>query len=293
LISCQTKSQKQNDLKMESRFFTTQEFNDNFGKEMVSSQDVYENMKKNGLQEYQYCQFDFDYISDSKEKLDSLREFLIEQYGYEMKETKKVDGNWNLWGNATKFPVDSDNILYWALDLYLKGFRFDCKLNGYGAVVDKPEYPDLDTSKADYFFDEAMRAYNNQNTGLAIIHWSTVLKIDPKDPNSYYSRAIAKNELYTWKAALKDYDKAIELAPKFFDALVNRGATRDESGDYKGAIDDYNKAIEIKPDNAMTYFNRGNTKLNMGDKTGACSDWTKAKELGAEYADERIKEHCK
>ncbi len=292
LISCQTKSQTKNDIIMESRFFTTQEFNENFGKEMVSSQEVFENMKNSGLKEYQFCQFDFDYISDSKEKLDSLREFFIKHYGYEMKETKKIDGNWNLWGNATKFPVDSDNILFWALDLYIKGFRFDCKLNGYGAVVEKPDYPDLVSSKADYYFDEALKAYNNQNTGLAIIHWSTVIKIDPNNPDSFYSRAIAKNELFTWKAALKDYDKAIELAPDFFDALVNRGATRDEAGDFKGAIEDYNKAIEIKPYNSMAYFNRGNTKLNMGDKTGACSDWTKAKELGADYADEIIKNNC-
>ena len=40
------------------------------------------------------------------------------------------------------------------------------------------------------------------------------------------------------------------------------------------------------------YFNRGNSKLNIGDKKGACEDWKKALELGAEYAKERLEEHC-
>jgi hypothetical protein len=51
---------------MDKRYFTHDEFNNNFGKEMASSQDVYENMKNNGLVDYQFCKFDF--ISDSKNK---------------------------------------------------------------------------------------------------------------------------------------------------------------------------------------------------------------------------------
>lgn len=278
---------------MDKRFFSREDFNKNFGKEMVLSQEVYERMKNSGLIDYQYCTFDFDFNSDSKDKLDSLRQFLIDNYGYKMKEVKRVDGKCNLWGDATKFPVDSENILYWALNLYVKGFQFDCRLSGYGASVDTAVFPDLDSSKADYYFAKAMEAYNNQNPGLAIIHWSTVLKINPNDPNSYYSRAIAKDELYTWKAALQDYDKAIEIAPNFVDALINRGASRDESGDYKGAIEDYNKAIDLRPENAMAFLNRGNTKFNMDDKKGACLDWTKASELGDETAKERLIKNCK
>jgi tetratricopeptide (TPR) repeat protein len=290
-MSCSISSHKEN--KMDNRYFSREDFNNNFGKEMASSQSVYENMKKSGLIDYQYCTFDFDFHSDSKEKLDSLRQFLVDNYGYKMKEVKQVDGKWNLWGDATEFPVDSENLLYWALNLYVKGFQFDCKLAGYGAVVDTAVFPDLDSSKADYHFDQAMEAYNNQNPGLAIIHWSTVLKIDPNDPNSYYSRAIAKDELYTWKAALLDYDKAIEIAPNFVDALTNRGASRDESGDYKGAIEDYTKAIDLRPENGMAFLNRGNTKFKMGDKEGACLDWTKASELGDETAKERLNKNCK
>lgn len=277
---------------MNSRYFSQEEFNNNFGKEMVSSQEVYENMKRNGLKDYQFCKFDFDFSSNSKEKLDSLKSFLENNYGYSLKEPELKEGVWILWGDATPFPVDSETILYWALGLYVRGYEYDSKLTGYGALVDNPVFPDLNKEKVDSYFNAGLDAYDKQNTGMAIINWTTVLKIDSNDVNAYYSRAIAKNEIFIWKSALRDYDKAIELAPDFVDAYVNRGATRDESGDYAGALEDYNKAIELKPDIGMIYLNRGNTKYNMGDKNGACADWVKAKELGEDFAEERIKQFC-
>lgn len=106
-----------------------------------------------------------------------------------------------------------------------------------------------------------------------------------------------KNELHTWKSALEDYDKAIEIAPNFISAIINRGSLKDEHGDYAGAIEDYNKVLSIEivdlENKQQAYFNRGNSKHNLNDKLGACVDWKKALELGANYAKERLDEHCK
>jgi tetratricopeptide (TPR) repeat protein len=276
------------------RYFTHEEFVENFGKEMASAEDVYALLKQNGLTDSALGTFDVVYISDSKEKLDSLGDFLTRNYGFKMKNPVQVGDHWEIAGDTKPIPVDLENLLYWALDLYVKGFEFDCYLDGYGAMMDKnPEFLKMDTTMEDHYFEAGLDAYNRRDLGSAIINWTLAIKINPKGPNAYYSRAIAKNELHTWKSALRDYDKAIELAPDFVDALVNRAATRDDHGDYKGAIEDYNKAIELNPDDSMAYFNRGNTRLNMGDNKLACADWNKAKELGADYADERIKEHCK
>ena len=146
---------------------------------------------------------------------------------------------------------------------------------------------------ADYYFELAMEAYNKGNLGMSIIHFSTAIKINPNDPNSWYSRATIKDQLHTWKAARRDYDRAIQLAPDFIAAIVNRAANKDEAGEYTEAIKDYSNAINLEPKNEMAYFNRGNSKFNINDKKGACEDWNKAKELGADYAQERIDEHCK
>jgi tetratricopeptide (TPR) repeat protein len=149
----------------------------------------------------------------------------------------------------------------------------------------------------EYYFDEGIDCYEKGDLSGAIFNWSLVIAIDPKDPNAYYSRAIVKNELYTWKSALKDYDKAIEIAPNFASALVNRGSLKDENGDYLGAIEDYEKVLQLDKaeieNKQQAYFNLGNTYLNLKNKGKACENWNKALELGADYAEERINEYCR
>ena len=73
IASCSQHADNTNTTKtnnMDKRYFTIEDFNNNFGKEMADSQGIYENMVKSGLKEYQYCTYDFDFVSDKKEKLD-------------------------------------------------------------------------------------------------------------------------------------------------------------------------------------------------------------------------------
>ncbi|WP_295667142.1 hypothetical protein [uncultured Mucilaginibacter sp.] len=62
---------------MENRFFTRKQFADGFGKEIVAASEVYERRKKDGIKDYALATYDFDFISDSKNKLDSLGDFLL------------------------------------------------------------------------------------------------------------------------------------------------------------------------------------------------------------------------
>lgn len=278
---------------MENTFFTKPQFDANFGKEMASVTSVYEQRKKSGMDDYSLATYDFVFISDEKNKLVRLSNFLSKNYGYKSNDIEHSE-YWELTGDATEFPVDENNLMYWALDLCCKGYEFDCKLDAYGAIGDpkNQKFSDTTTVNADHYFALAMEAYGHRNFGMAIIHFSTAIQINPGDPNSWYSRAFMKDELHTWKAARRDYDKAIEIAPDFVDAIINRAANKDKAGDYDEAIADYNKAIELDAQNEMAYFNRGNSKHNKKDHKGACTDWNKALELGAEYAQERIDEHC-
>lgn len=279
---------------MQNRFFTQSDFNKNFGKEMESALSVYEQRQKSGMKDYSMALYDFVFISDTEQKLQSLGKLLSEDYNYQIKPVTKHADYYELAGDSTGFPVDEINLMYWALDLYCKGYEFDCKLDGYGAIGNpgKQTFPDMDITLYDHYFDLAMEAYGKKNLGMAFIHLSTAIKINAGDPNAWFSRAVVRDELYTWKSARKDYDKAIELAPDFLDAIVNRAANKDEAGEYLSAIEDYTMAIELAPQNAMAYFNRGNTKFNISDKKGACEDWHIAEKLGANYAQKRINDNC-
>lgn len=182
-------------------------------------------------------------------------------------------------------PISGDNLMYWALDMYKRGYEFNASFDAYGGLSDpkSSKYPDLDKSKADYYFDKRVECYDKGDLSGSIFNWSLTIAIDPKDPNAYYSRAIVKNELYTWKSALNDYNKAIEIAPDFASALINRGGLKDENGDYEGAIADYEKVLQLDKieieNKQQAYFNLGNTKLNLKDKKGACENWKKALNL--------------
>ncbi|WP_214226135.1 ribonuclease E inhibitor RraB [Pedobacter sp. B4-66] len=279
---------------MTNTFFTLVEFNENYSEEISSATDVYERRKADGMRDFSLSAFEFVFTSDSKTKLQKLGQFLSTNYNYEIGEISEEDDDWELNGVATEFPVDHENLVYWVLNMYCKGHKFDCKLEGYGAFDDPAEqtFPDMDAGLYSHYFDLAMESYYKGNLGMGVIHFSTAIRIKPQDPNSWYSRAILKDELHTPKAARLDYDKAIELAPDFIDAIINRAANKDEAGEHDNAIADYSFVISLEPDNGLAHYNRANSKLRKGDKVGACLDWTKAKQLGYKYAEERLNINC-
>ncbi len=226
--------------KMENKFITWDNFVEGFGREMVSAEDVFNNMVKSGLKDNCLTKMDFTFISDKKENLQKLGVFIKTHYPYSVQEVKKFGKLWEINGETNEIPLTADNLLYWGLDMYKRGYEFDAKLDAYGGPFDPKDqhFQVLDTTKADYYFDKGIECYNKGDLSGSIFNWSLTIQIDPKDPNAFYSRAIVKNELYTWKSALKDYDKAIEIAPKIVSALINRGGLKDENGDYQGAISD-------------------------------------------------------
>jgi tetratricopeptide (TPR) repeat protein len=284
---------------MENTYFTWANFSRDFGKEMASAEDVFDSMTRNGLKDCTLTKMDFTFVSDKKENLIELGDFIKTHYPYTVQEVKKIEKLWEINGETNEIPLTADNLLYWALDMYKRGYEFDAGFDAYGGMIDdkNPIFPDLNESKADYYFDKGIDCYHNGDLSGSIINWSLTILINPNEPDAYYSRAIVKNELHTWKAALRDYDKAIEIAPDFISALTNRGSVRDENGDYQGAIEDYEKVLSFENvdiDNKQrAYFNRGNTKFNMTDSKGACQDWKTAFDLGADYAKERIDAHCR
>lgn len=286
-LSCQPK--------MDKPFYSWEDFASNFGKEIVSAEDVYNSMKNSGLKDFTYSKFDYQFVSDDKSKLEALNKFILEHYDYEFQEFLTFGDLYELKGLTNDIPITQDNLMYWALDMAKRGMEFDCKLDGYGFALenDNPILPEFSKENEEYYFDLAVELYNNGDLSGSIFNWTIALEINPSDPNSYYSRAIVKNELYTWKAALHDYDKAIELAPDFIDAIVNRGAVKDENQDFQGAIGDYNKAISLDENYTIAYLNRGNTNFNLGNLKAACEDWEKAMKLGDETAAERLKTNCK
>jgi tetratricopeptide (TPR) repeat protein len=284
---------------MENSYFTWDKFVENFGREVRIAGEIFESMTGSGLKDGCLCSFDFTFQSNRRQNLERLKQFLQSHYPYSITGIKSNGSEWDLDGKTAEIPVTADNLMYWALDMAKRGYEFDAKLDAYGAPFDPADQKllDADPAQEDSLFESGVQQYNDGDLSGALMTWSTVIALNPKNADAYYSRAIVKNELHTWKSALRDYDAALEVAPTFVSALLNRGSVKDDNGDYIGAVEDYDKVIALSHADDLTktraYFNRGNTKLHLKDKSGACADWKTALRRGEHDAQALIAKHCK
>lgn len=86
------------------------------------------------------------------------------------------------------------------------------------------------------------------------------------------------------RAAIANYDKAIELYPQHTDAWVRKGVTLFDDGRMEEARECLEKAVRIRPNEFKAVYNRGKLRLHMGDNEGALADLDKATSLKPQHA---------
>lgn len=85
------------------------------------------------------------------------------------------------------------------------------------------------------------------------------------------------------RAAIANYDKAIELYPQYTDAWVRKGVTLFDDGRMEEARECLEKAVRIRPNEFKAVYNRGKLRLHMGDNEGALADLDKATSLKPQH----------
>lgn len=86
------------------------------------------------------------------------------------------------------------------------------------------------------------------------------------------------------RAAIANYDKAIELYPQYTDAWMRKGVTLFDDGRMEEARECLEKAVRIRPNEFKAVYNRGKLRLHMGDNEGALADLDKATSLKPQHA---------
>ena len=118
----------------------------------------------------------------------------------------------------------------------------------------------------------------------AILDFSEVLRINPKNANAYYNRGFAHNNLGNKQAAIDDYTQSIRINPHHADAYNNRGVAHRHLGAIQAAIEDYTQAIRINPHHADAYYNRGFAyHYNLVNIQAAIDDYTQALQINPNY----------
>lgn len=86
------------------------------------------------------------------------------------------------------------------------------------------------------------------------------------------------------RAALANYDKALELYPDYIDAWIRKGITLYNSKEYFDADVCFNTAVNLNPVDFKAVYNRGKLRLKNDNIEGAVADFDKATSLKPEHA---------
>ena len=85
------------------------------------------------------------------------------------------------------------------------------------------------------------------------------------------------------RAALANYDKALELYPDYIDAWIRKGITLFNDKEYFDAETCFSTAIRISPASFKAFYNRGKLRLKSENTEGAIADLDKATSLKPEH----------
>jgi serine/threonine-protein kinase len=91
----------------------------------------------------------------------------------------------------------------------------------------------------------------------ALTIYDLVLKLSPRDPDSWNGRGIALTQRQRYDEALKAFDEASRLKPNHARAHFNRGYVLDLQERFAEAIDSYRNALKHKPEYAEARYNLG------------------------------------
>lgn len=101
----------------------------------------------------------------------------------------------------------------------------------------------------------------------------------------YYVRGIRKCYAQkNYRAAIKDFDKAIRLNPNYAPYYQYRGRAWERLGELKRAIKDFDEAIRLNPGYARAYQNRARAWEKLGNVEGSVKNIKEARRLNPRKA---------
>lgn len=86
------------------------------------------------------------------------------------------------------------------------------------------------------------------------------------------------------RAAIANFNKALDLDPAYVDAWVRKGVTLYDLGEYYDADVCFNKAISLSPVSFKALYNRGKNRLKLDDPELSITDLSKASSIKPKHA---------
>ena len=96
-------------------------------------------------------------------------------------------------------------------------------------------------------FDDGLVKFIDKDFEKAKSAFTEVIKLDPKNYDSYYYIGVCNIKLNLIKEAIANFDKAIELKPNYAKAYYNRGVAKFHLSKNESGCLDFRKAVELQP----------------------------------------------
>jgi serine/threonine protein kinase len=118
------------------------------------------------------------------------------------------------------------------------------------------------------------------NFKAALADFNRAIELQPT-AEIYNERGQVRNKLQDRQGALADFDEALQLKPNWAEIYYQRASVREELGNLPQAHADLDKSIELQGDNTLAWIARGQLRLKQNNKPLALQDFNAAIQLDA------------
>ena len=102
-------------------------------------------------------------------------------------------------------------------------------------------------------YKAGMEFVDNLKYDDAIVQFTSAISLEPSNPDYYYARGQAYENLLNYTEAKSDYEKSLVFAPKKVDAMISLGAVLNKMGKYEEALKLLNHVSAIDKRNSKVY----------------------------------------
>lgn len=142
------------------------------------------------------------------------------------------------------------------------------------------------------YLNKGIEKHQQQDYKAAIKEYDKAIKADNSNRDAYFNRGSCELALKDFKSAMDDFTKTIALDPGFTKAYYSRASVFVSEQKYTEALPDLDKTIELNPQTPNALTLRGQIRAQTGNKAGACDDFHQAKQIGDKQADKYLTQFC-
>lgn len=159
-----------------------------------------------------------------------------------------------------------------------------CKPSSTEPPIDLDDDPELPSGEDDPILEAGQRLNAGDAQGALDVVDAALAKT-PEDPELYFARGLALQELGKDEPALEAWNKAVELDAKMFAAHSAIGTVHLDAGRFGEARAAFEAALAIKPDHAVVHHNLGVLENELGHPELAVVHLEEAHRLSPNDAD--------